>query len=390
MDKPTYKTFIATVTTLSPLHIGTGRELMQDFDYAVRNRKTWRLDENALLDAQRAEDPAVMKQLMSVPPAQLLSDGDFKTAKYFRYVVNGEPASKKLREYIKTPQNMPYLPGSSLKGALRTAILWFAWQDKGLVPDLDEITTDQRRDGSRILRKREFAAESFEREIAGRKPADSEGSDANYDLMRALLVGDSEPISSESLEVVRTAVFRTNGKIDKFTDVEAVAKENVFTHSIKIDTALFSEWATRHGLKLANGDPRAGGWLENLVEISRKHTEARVQFEQEYFRKANQKLVTRLNSLYEKFNRLSSQLKGQKFWLQLGWGSGWNGKTFGSNLRQSDEFMNGIIGGYNHGRRHTYAHPDLFPISRRLKVSDEEQPIDPMGWVLVELTEHPS
>ncbi|MCS6910950.1 MAG: type III-A CRISPR-associated RAMP protein Csm5, partial [Anaerolineales bacterium] len=119
MGKFNYQLFEARVLTLTPLHIGTGRELMQDYDYAVHNGQTWRLNESALLDAQNADDPAVMKRLMEVPPAQLLKKpDDFRAdSKYFRYIIKGAPRSQQagsiLREQIKTGNDRPYLPGSS-------------------------------------------------------------------------------------------------------------------------------------------------------------------------------------------------------------------------------------------------------------------------------------
>ncbi|MBN2006221.1 MAG: type III-A CRISPR-associated RAMP protein Csm5, partial [Anaerolineae bacterium] len=121
-----YISYKATVTVLSPLHIGSGRDLLNDYDYAIHNKQTWRINENAWLDAQDTDDPALMAQLEQIPPAQLLAPQDFQPdSPFFRYVIRGTPRAKgegaQVREQIKDVYDRPYVPGTSLKGALRTA-----------------------------------------------------------------------------------------------------------------------------------------------------------------------------------------------------------------------------------------------------------------------------
>ncbi len=50
-----YIQYQVKLTTISPLHIGSGRVLLQDYDYAVKKGYTWRLNEDTLLDAQQVE-----------------------------------------------------------------------------------------------------------------------------------------------------------------------------------------------------------------------------------------------------------------------------------------------------------------------------------------------
>ena len=45
------------IQTLSPLHIGDGDELRQDFDFAVHGNNTYRLDEDAILLAKGDDIP---------------------------------------------------------------------------------------------------------------------------------------------------------------------------------------------------------------------------------------------------------------------------------------------------------------------------------------------
>jgi len=171
--------YTLNLMTLSPLHVGTGQELLRDYDYAVRNGRTWRIDEDALLDAALGEgefDEALLRR----PAAELLQPADFRPdSGLFRYVVKGAPRSgqkgARLREQIKNVFDQPYLPGSSLKGAFRSAI--FDWA---------LAQNPQALDTRRLKDSRKWAAQPIEQALLGRNP--------NYDLLRALHVSDSVPL----------------------------------------------------------------------------------------------------------------------------------------------------------------------------------------------------
>src|SRR5574341_1482560 len=160
------------ITVLTPLHIGNGREMLKDYDYAVHGSRTWRIDENALLDAQNAEDPRVAEMLARTKPGQLLKPQDFVEGNpYFRYVLKGTPKSQAegaaLREQIKDALDHPYLPGTTVKGALRTALAWHLWEEKKLRPEISKLGGAPK-----------FAASDYERRLFGKNP--------NNDLLRAL------------------------------------------------------------------------------------------------------------------------------------------------------------------------------------------------------------
>ena len=86
-----YKT---SITTLTPLHIGDGDELRQDFDFVVHGGRTYRLDEDRVLmekGGQLAPDRTGRYRL----PGELLQEPDFQKNMYFRYVLPGTPRSRK-------------------------------------------------------------------------------------------------------------------------------------------------------------------------------------------------------------------------------------------------------------------------------------------------------
>ncbi|MEM4204529.1 MAG: type III-A CRISPR-associated RAMP protein Csm5, partial [Candidatus Methanomethylicaceae archaeon] len=135
MQKLNYSKYRLRITVLSPLHIGNGREMLKDYDYAVYKGRTWRINESDLLDLQQVEDTQIAQMLVRVKPAELLKPEDFQEgSSLFRYVLKGTPKYQAegavVREALKDAFDHPYLPGSSLKGALRTALAVHLWEAK--------------------------------------------------------------------------------------------------------------------------------------------------------------------------------------------------------------------------------------------------------------------
>ena len=374
---PDYLTYDVTVSLLTPMHIGTGRDLLNQYDYAIHGGKTWRINEDALLDAVLAEDPRQAAQLAKTPPADLLTNADFQEGSdLFRYVLQGTPRSNahgaQLKEQLKNAYDQPYLPGSSLKGALRTAIAWYAWGAARLRPE-----------PHRMGRSRQWAGQEYERILLGKNP--------NHDLLRALQVSDSAPVAPSALMVMNVRVLNRGGKIDGApVEMEAIRPDTQFKLSIKLDNALFSDWAKRGGLNLRGQD-----WLLHLGDVAQAHSNDRIQRELAWFK--SMKGVDRIAGFYQRLAKVGGKLGGSMFFVELGWGTGWESKTFGSRLESDERFMERIIRDYRLARG-SREHGDPFPKSRRAAVSFRrdpdgrliETPATPLGWALVEMKERTS
>ncbi|MBE7557387.1 MAG: type III-A CRISPR-associated RAMP protein Csm5 [Anaerolineales bacterium] len=369
--KADYTLFEVTVTPLTPLHVGSGTLLLKDYDFAVQGNATWRINEDALLEAQNVDDTRLAETLARTPPAQLLKPADFRLdSPYFRYRLVGKPramdAGAQLQEQLKTARDEVFLPGSSLKGAIRTALAWHGWTEKGLKPDVRDLE-----------RNRKFAGQRLEREIFGADP--------NHDLLRALQVSDSAPAGKDRLLVLNAQVV-TRGSLGSPIELEAVQPDTPFHLTFKVDRALFNQWARTNGFRLG-GNP---GWLVQLPEFIQRHTNQRLKAEAAWFKERAGAEQTA--NFYQQL--LQAQLPAQSCLLQLGWGTGWSDKTYGSHLQQDQGFMEQIIADYRlaMGQRRK---GDPFPKSRRVTarvVKDQagktqQRPGLPLGWVLMELKE---
>lgn len=374
MDKYDYKTYRLKIVVLTPLHIGNGREMLHEYDYAIFGGRTWRFNENALLEAQNVEDPKVLEMLTRTKPAQLLKKQDFvENSPLFRYVLKGTPKSNAegavVREQIKDAFDRPYLPGTTLKGALRTALAGFLWQRKKMKPETSKLAGSPK-----------FAASKYEQELFGQN--------ANFDLLRAMHIADSLPIDINKLILVNALMLKSSGKSGSPIEVEAIRRETEIISQLKLDTALFSQWAKARELTLPNSDA-----LLYFIQIARQHGTDAIQRELAWARRLpnGKNLVSHYETL------LKHTLQPDQFFLQLGWGGGWAEKTLGEHLKQDENFMRTILkprkqGGYDVARGHMPNNVRDFPITRRIAVAYQrdgagnithEIPALPLGWVLV-------
>ncbi len=357
-----------TVELLAPLHIGTGAELLLDYDIVPHEGRTYRVDEETLLDhalvaAEAAGAEAVNRLLAGRPVAELLTEADFAdpTSPLFRYVMPGTPSVKtagaKVWEQIKDVHDRLYLPGSSLKGALRTVLAWGLYTSQKRRPDL-----------ARLGRSRSWAAQELERGLFGRDP--------NHDWLRALHVEDSQPLEPDGHLTLRTVqVYPADLPID----VEAVKQGTVFQATITVDEYGFQEQVAQRL-----------GWqgkrqrIEQLPRLARNHARQRLLAEAEYFKA--QGGPTGAMRFYDSLINTWSGLAGNELIVQVGWGAGWESKTLGSGLlRTDDQAFERLLSQYRmtKGRRRP---GDPFPRSRHLVLDRRGQPAEPLGWIKVTLT----
>ncbi len=356
--------YTINLMTLSPLHVGTGQELLRDYDYAVYKGRTWRIDEDALLDAALGPEPGQWDEaLLRRPAAELLRPEDYRPGSgLFRYVLRGTPRSGRkganLREQIKDVRDQPYLPGSSLKGALRTAVFDHALAQNPKVLNL-----------SRLRDNRRWASQPIERAVLGRSP--------NHDLLRALQVSDSDPLPPNKSLSIENAQVLTGGQPGSPIEVEALQAEVQLRATIKLDLALFTPMAEQ---VLHLGDKR--GWLTGLMDLCRARVAPILEQERAWFAQRYPKAP--ITGFYRQLCQWVQEMPPERALLQIGWGGGWGSKTVGSRLdeREREDVVRRFRLARGKRRR-----GDPFPKSRRVVLDRRGQPVAPLGWVLIEMKE---
>lgn len=353
------------IEVLSPLHIGTGKVLQRSYDYTIFKNRTWRIAEDLLFEEvynRSSGNQKALNKLLAASPAEDLIEPDDYTnhPEFFRYHMPGQPRAEgkgaELRECLKTGRDEPYIPGSSLKGVLRTVLAWSIIHKEGV-----QISYNQLRDN------RSWAGQPLEQKIFGNDP--------NHDLMRALQVGDSTPGKKDELMLANVQVV-AGSNFQSPIEVEAFRPGAHVQAQLVLDEHLLTPTMAQH-----LGWNQRAEYLRKLEMYSRNWAGSRIKTELAHV--GDRKELNRVADFYRLLERLRGQLKGgQDFLLQMSWGGGWNAKTVGDQLAADPTQLERLIDRYHLSKSRERRPGDAFPRSRRIYF-DRNGPAMPMGWVLV-------
>lgn len=310
-----------TLQTLTPLFIGNGEELRKDIDFVIRNGVTWRLNIDNVFDKKYEERKSSL-------PGKLLSDADFRDYRLFRYAVRGEPRSEKtdarLKACIKNVYDCPYVPGSSIKGAIRTVLAKRAISERKI--ELYERIEDDRK----------TADDRIEQEIFGKGSSGNPDNFPRDDIFRAVQVSDAMMDSEarkpgagmEILNVTPISRHSVATRASVPIELEAVRKGQTFSGTITLDDFLLNgAFRDRRGF--------FDGWINALHDSGYERLDWLIE---EWFKDVDgcesvHKDLCRMRKLKE-----HASLRGTKHALiQIGGGTGWDGMTYGQLLQAEDE-----------------------------------------------------
>jgi CRISPR-associated protein Csm5 len=360
--------YTVTLQSLAPLHIGDGDELRQDFDFAVHGGRTYRLNEDAILKAKEERlRPGAGGRYPA--PGKLLEESDFQKPQLFRYVLNGAPRSSltdaRMKSFIKDVYDRPYIPGSSLKGALRTALAWTGWPE--VKPRLDR---------NAIGRNKSWAGQPLEHKLFGPDP--------NHDLLRALHVSDLfGPEKPGQGLLLANAQVLTKKSAGSPIELEAISGDVSFTGTLTVDETLFAPMAETE-LRFSN----RRHWLDELLPRVQAHSKARIRELSDWFEQAEG-----CEAIARFYRQLAyAELGAERALVQIGWGTGWDGKTFWTRLQADPQLFEQLVEEFRMhkaGRSSPPRHPgDAFPRSKRAAMVVKDRVAHaaaPFGWALLEL-----
>ena len=128
------------LTVLTPLHIGAGTEKRMavgiDYFYMPDEKKVYIIDTNKLFAAlrQKGADLSIYSQMIAQKQTKSLQKFLFETLKIpitsissKAYSISNTPENE-INTFIRSGLNQPYIPGSSLKGAIRTAVFHYLYE----------------------------------------------------------------------------------------------------------------------------------------------------------------------------------------------------------------------------------------------------------------------
>jgi CRISPR-associated protein Csm5 len=379
------------VSCLGPVHIGTGRKFTR-FDGFARDRLWWLIDLDRVLvagDQAYARDLAIAMRDEAFTWTHWFTTHKLKPKEFAAYTLPcwQDPAGREVREAIKDAWQRPYLPGSSLKGAIRTALLWqLSKQQPGQVEAYVQRTLHPGKD--KRPPAKEWFAQNFERQFLGEQVV--------TDLLKTLHVGDSAPVALSQMIVGETSTFtlrqnKLNKKGDNF---------RIFAEWLKPETKLAVEIGVNEFLlsdeRLLVANQRNPTTPRQELGITDERKAAVTQFaaccntfaqalltrEKDFFR--THQLLDLVKDC-ERLEREISELaqKPGSFVLRIGWGGGWESKTLGDQVRAqlgTEEFRELRAKFQNRDYLDSY-----FPHSRQLATAGAGPAPRALGWVKLEI-----
>ena len=365
-------TYTLHLEVRSPVHIGSGgAALKENIDYVAGNvrGRTWTyvLFAERVLDAvlpdPQADPELFEKVLNSRNLASFLELKDLdQDDSLYRYRTRGQSSLTEVRPYVAAADGRPYIPGSSFKGALRT--VWvrseFARSNKQLAEH-------------ELGRRREWAFRDIEQQIMSGQHSGPRA--PNYDLFRAIQVADSVPIAAAGNSTIANTRVWPAGPKGIPIAVEALDEKATLSLRIKFDDYLLEQQAAALGWQ-----GKAERVRTELWRICREQGRERINQERAWWAGHPQ-----ASSMAGFYTRLADDAAcDEHFFIELGWGTGWQSKTIG-NVIQDKRTLAKIIERYNLTRGN-FNPERSFPKTRNVLV-DRDQPTMPMGWVKVTVAE---
>ncbi len=225
------KHYEITLTTLGPVHIGSGKNLGKK-DYFIVHNNTNILDSikfyKKLTSNQKMQYESFLEDEFSnltdfITKQNLVSLANECTS----YKITGfKPEQRRNRniyhdvnQFIRDGQGDPYVPGSSLKGIIRTIILGYLVSENSLA--FTDLVDPSRKDyGSRKLEDKVFVKRKLVK-----------STEVDYNLMQYISVSDSKVLRNDDL------MFAKKFDMFSFNDPNRTTKEgnelNIYKESIK-------------------------------------------------------------------------------------------------------------------------------------------------------------
>ena len=372
------------IQTLTPVHIGSGDNL-QHIDGCYDKGKWHRINLDKVF-----KDPDTNLNTLASAMAQrgfrwtehLKNPETFAT---YSLPCLHSPEEVEIREAIKHIDHRPFIPGSTLKGAIRTALLWDLINESDThyeqtLSDLKELASQEPRGNPRSERP----AQGIEKNVLGEDP--------NHDLLRALQISDTAPTEVSALEMgtAWTVTLDSNDNLvqkveqnrEYKTFVEQIQVKQRLTFSLKLDEWLLKQPAKGH-LGFEDAQKNA---IQNIAEICNHTARCLMKDEQDFF---DYHALTEIADCYDRLLKTLDGLTDGAFITQIGWGSGYNANTitqlFTDDKDASEDLLMDLRErfrlGESRSRRGQYDERE-FPKTRRILYRGQN-PISPFGWIRI-------
>lgn len=374
------------IETLTPVHIGNGNFLRNKADFTVfredGNSVIGIVDPRKILNIIGEEHLEDWILSIENPEDDIRSfirrnsiDKTVMPRTYSRRVIMNFTENIRdadtLKECIHDGRGLPYIPGSSIKGAIRTAIV------SSLAKGKDSADLERRiKRGKNGQIDKRFAAQQIENDFFGNQQIEKD--DPKKDIFRFLQMGDA--YFEKETEIVTRMVNLNITSRKKLVDtskpqlIEAIGADSKSVFQMKIAKDYY-QWVKENGWPLKDF-PESMDALSSLFQLINAHTNELILDEIKYWKTVNEDhegADDYIDSLRMILGNIKKCQQGKECVLRIGHGSGWRFIT-GAWSERLDKFEEEIV---PVARPNNYRYQEyVFPKSRRL---DEDGDI--LGFV---------
>lgn len=408
--------------TLTPIHIGTGKKLLQkdfyeshriNFDYLLRDISITRTKEfdTWIDDISSGTNDNYVVSISDVIKKFKLNKNYVQKFSFYSF---DRFFGNEVNESIKDYNYNLFIPGSSLKGAFRTALLYDFLKFENLKSYLDGILTEIKKPEFKVtdsfkknmdkkLEELVFICPEmiFDESIKKVKPK----FDQKYDLLKILNVSDSTSVKTlEGGEINELNIFRL-GNDQKHKSFPIFIESIQLNQRFKLDISIDIEFLKNANKLITNNDSTFGktiyvGIVEKVKKIFNIDlTQKNIEINEEEIINT---IINKLNNFGNEISNLEKKWSDsinnkniknsfEKFYNQqnkfkIGYDTGFSGMTIITLLLKNPDYKNKIfdiykklgIGKHGRGNKSTDLDIEKFPFTRKFKVENEN--LYPIGW----------
>jgi CRISPR-associated protein Csm5 len=355
------------VRLISPcLHIGSQYQRLNRFEYVQAGNKVYLQDQEALARAlhQKGKLPEyiraidenrnIIELLRQAFGSEWQNASDTSDNPIFPTTGISQGWAEKvteLRPMIRDGFGRIYIPGTSIKGAIRTAIIYHLikhGQVKNAQRSDIENRLYQKLKENKIARNKHVDAIFMEQVICDFNLRHLNGklifpaSMQNRDLLRAIRVSDSTPLLPEDIKR-KDGIVRFNRAVSSevlvtshFEDNKAKYRASIYAElmtfartefTVSIDHQLLTHFSHREGMDIPFKN------VQDILDICKEYTQDQWQHERKYWTSIKNNPQDHLD-----FHFIRTEFYGREdcqFNMRLGWGSGMMGTTIDLLLEET-------------------------------------------------------
>ncbi len=342
LKKPDFYQSKKILMTSPILHIGSSVSRLNPFEYVQTDKKVYLPNQEALAKGLLAkgkrffndyiqaieERQDITKLLKQAFGSEWWEAKDTQGCPIFpKEAISQKLTSEKitdLRPMIRNGMGQLFIPGSSIKGAIRTAVAYYLLKHA----DLFQLPSSKRvSEMDSLFSEFHLKYQNF----PGKGP--------NTDFFRAIKITDSAPLLESTIKTKKGQEIPVNIPVvaevvvsSRFPDYLAKYKASIYTEMVRniqteftitLDTEMLSWFTHEQGMKLPFSN------LDELLQICQEFTQEQWDYEHDYWQEIKNNPQASGKNL--DFNYIREFYEPEKcpYSLRLGWGSGMNGTTIG-------------------------------------------------------------